>query len=314
MIKLGGLFLVVASFAGIVNTLECDQQKPKAHAEEQGKRATPAPTSTPVTKPGTVSGEIKELSAGSHCTVLESFVFVARDAQTYQALESLNISLPDLDADFFKSHAVIAAFLGQRRTGGFGVDITQDAAGVVQIVERTPRGMVTMVLTAPFKIVAVRVQPDVPITLSLAAASKERLRTYRLAGGDLSITGGFAGVHESAGLEGSLQVMRAGTLATFIFELKSTGKQQTQLRDVASGTVAAPGQVSLTYLDSHSLTAAIQSPFKATGQFTDDEKELSLNLETVSSPNVSDNFSARASLKAKAITPRPPNRALTSDQ
>jgi len=108
--------------------------------------------------------------------------------------------------------------------------------------------------------------------------------------------------------------MRESTLATFVFEFKSTGKRRTQLRDVASGAVTGLGQVSLAYLDAHALSGAVQSPFKATGQFTSDEQELSLNLETVPSPHISDNFSARASLRATAITPRPPSRAVTVDQ
>lgn len=313
--KLSGLFLMLVSFAGIVSLLKCDQPKPKPGAEEQTKRGTPAPTSTPGRKgdPGTMDGEIKQLAAGNHCTVFESFVFVARDLETYAALESLKITLPNQDADFFKSHAVIAAFLGQRRTGGFAVEITQDADGVVQVVEQTPKGMVTMALTTPFKIVAVPVKTDRAIALSLDATWKERWRTYRVTSGEITVTGGFAGVQERSGLEGTLQIMREKTLATLHFEVKSTGKRQAQLRDVSSGTVADPAQVSLSYLDSFALSGAIDSPFKVGGQFTNDEQELTLDLKTVSSPYVSDNFDARASLKATATTPRPPNRAITGD-
>lgn len=316
MMRLSGLFLMLVSFAGIVSLHKCDQQKPKVGTEAQTNHNTPAPTSTPGRKgdPGTMDSEIKQLAAGSHCTVFESFVFVARDSQTYAALASLNITLPTQDADFFKSHAVIFAFLGQRRTGGFGVEITQDADGVVQVVERKPNGMVTMVLTTPFKIVAVPVKTDGPIALSLDATWKERLRTYRVTSGELTITGGFAGIHQRSGLEGTLQIMRESTLATFIFAVKSTGKRQAELRDVASGTVAGPARVSLSYLDSYALSGAIQSPFKVSGQFTEDEKELTLNLETVESPNVSDNFSASGSLKAIATTPRPANRAVTGNE
>jgi hypothetical protein len=316
MMKFSCLFLMLISFAGVVNMPECDRQKSKAPAQEQGKRATPAPTTTPgeKEKTGTMDGEIKELAAGSHCPVFESFVFVARDVHTYQALRILNISLPDQDADFFNSHAVIAAFLGQRRTGGFGVNISQATDGVVQVAERIPKGMVTMVLTTPFKIVAVPVKSDAPIALSLDATWKSRWRNYRLTNGELTITGGFGGVHESSALEGTLQIMRERTLATFTFQLRSTGKRKAQMLDVASGTVTESGQVSLAYLESQALSGAIQSPFKATGQFNSDEQELTLSLETVPSPHISDNFSGGASLRAIAITPRPTNRAITGEQ
>ena len=183
----------------------------------------------------------------------------------------------------------------------------------LQVVERVPKGMVTMVLTTPFKIVAVPVETGAPLALSLDATWKESWRTYRLASGELTVSGGFAGIHETSGLSGILQIMREGTMATLMFELKSSGKRQTQLHDVASGVVVESGQVSLTYLDSHALSGAIQSPFKANGQFINDEQELSLNLETVPSPKISDNFNARVSLRATAITPRPPKRAITGD-
>jgi hypothetical protein len=317
MMKVSGLFLILASFAGILNIPECGCQKLAAHAEEQGKRAKPAPTSVPGTqeKSGTMNSEIKELAVGGHCTVFESFVFVARDAQTYQALKTLNINLPDHDAEFFNSHAVIAAFLGQRRTGGFAVEITQGADGVVQVAERVPKGMVTMALTTPFKIVTVPVTADRPIALSLDATWKERWRTYRVTSGELIITGGFAGAHEVLGLEGSLLIMRERTLITLTFDLKSRGKRQTrELRDAASGTVTESGRLSLAYLDSHSLSGAIQSPFRVQGQFANDEQDLRLDLATADAPRISDNFTAQGSLQALAIAPRPPNRAITGNE
>jgi hypothetical protein len=315
MMKFSGLFLILISFTGLVHLRECNHPKP-ARGAEQDKLDTPAPTAVPgeKEKPGTMDGEIKELAAGNHCSVFESFVFVARDAHTYQALKTLNITLPDQDANFFSSHAVIAAFLGQRRTGGFGVNISPGADGMVQVAERVPKGMVTMVLTTPFKIVAVPIKEDGPITLSLDESWKNRWRSYRLTNGELTITGGFAGVQENSALEGTLQIMRERTLATFTFQLKSTGKRKTELRDSTSGIVTESDQVSLTYLESRALSGAIQSPFKAAGQFTNDEQELALSLETVPSPQISDNFAGHASLRAIAITPRPPNRAITGDQ
>jgi hypothetical protein len=98
MMRLSGIFLMLVSFSSLVNMIECDGKNPKA-GTEQGKRA--APTATPLAKerPEAMNGEVKELAAGSNCTVFESFVFVARDPQTYQELESLNITLPDQGAE-----------------------------------------------------------------------------------------------------------------------------------------------------------------------------------------------------------------------
>jgi hypothetical protein len=317
MMKLSGVCLMLISIAGIVSIPNCDQQKLKTPSGQQGNSAKPVPATTPPgkEKPAPMDGDITELAAGSHCTVFESFVLVARDQETYSALRemNLNIKLPDENDDFFKSHAVIAAFLGQRSTGGFGVDVSRSADESIKIVELNPKGrMVIQVLTTPFKIVSVPVSADASISLSLDENWKDRLRTYRVTGGELTVSGGFAGIHESSSLAGTLQVMRIGAWATVIFELTSTSKGQArQLRDVASGSVTEAGGLSLARLDSHTLSGAIQSPFKATGQFTTDETQLSLNLETVAAGGISDNFNARASLKATAITPRPPNRAIT---
>jgi len=312
MIKTSGLLMMLLSFA-VVSAVECNRQQPKTANQQQSNRTEPGSLSNQGAKekPVTMDGEVKQLAAGAHCTVFESFVFVARDEQTYQALNGLQLKLPAQSADFFQSHAVIAAFLGQRRTGGFSIEIWPDAAGQIHIGERVPKGMVTMALTAPFKIVAIPVQAGAPLTLALDETWKERLRSYRVANGQLTVTGGFAGINQSSSLTGTIQIMHEQSLATCFFELKSNGKKQTELRDVASGSVSEAKQLTLTNFDSRALTGAIQSPFKATGQFANDNQELSLNLETVPSPHISDNFSATGSLTATAITPRPKNRAVT---
>jgi hypothetical protein len=311
MKKLNLLFLMIIALAG--NLPDCAQQKSKG---TQGS-ASPAPATTPrdKDKPVVMENEVRQIAAGSHCTVFESLVLVVRDASTYAALKELNLNLPEQSADFFASHAVIAAFLGQRRTGGFSVAISSGTSGEVQIKEVIPKGMVTMALTTPFKIVSVPVATDTPLSLELDQTWRDRLRAYRIANGELTITGGFAGIHETVKLAGGIQVMRYERWATLIFDLKSEGKRSPrQMRDVASGAVQETGQLALAYLTSAALTGAVRSPFRVTGGFTGDEQDLSLKLVTASSAQVSDNFDASGSLTATAIGPRPPNRAVTGKQ
>lgn len=314
MIRLSALLLILVSATGLLNLPNSNRPGLKAPVVGQGPRTPPAAIAPneQTQKSSAVDSEIKELAAGNHCLVMEAFVFVARDLPTYQALMSLDINLPNKDAEFFNSQLVIAAFLGQRRTGGFTVELTQSADGNVRVAERAPREMATSSLTSPFKIVALPVKTDGPLSLTLDQTWKERLRTYRLVGGELTITGGFAGIQQTATLSGSIQVMRQRRLATLLFDLKSTGKRSAQVSDVASGTVTNSGLLSFSYLDSAKLTGAIQSPFKATGQFINDERELSLNLETVPSPHISDNFTAAGSLRAIATTSKPANRAIAA--
>lgn len=295
--------------------LSCERDGRKPNSREQDTNAS-APLRTPGNEGATVpsNSEIKELAAGNRSSIFESFVLVGRDVQTYAALRALHSGLPEQSTDFFKSSAVIAVFLGQRRTSGYGVEITRESDGQVRIVEHVPSKdtIVKMVLSAPFKIVATPVETDHPVKLSLDTTWKNRLRPYRVTSGELSITGGFAGVNEKLRLEGSLSIMRADTLATIVFELQSAGgKQPRQLRDTASGLVDASGRVKLSRVDASALTGAIQSPFRVTGQFTENEQNLDLGFETIAAPNISDNFSATASLKALATAPQPANQAIT---
>ena len=310
------LFLVLLSLGSSVNVPGRGQQRRNVAAQEQSSKTAPAPRRAKG-NPVVTNNEGKELAAGNHSSVLESFVLIARDAETYALLLALNNSLPVQSADFFKSHAVIAAFLGQRRTSGFSLDIKRDQDGSLRIREHAPAkgAMVKMVLSTPFKVVAIAVETDQPIMLALDETWQNRLRPYRLTSGELTINGGFAGVRERLRLEGTVGVMRAGALATFWFDLQSAGgAQKRHLRDVASGNVGTSGEVRLNRLEAFALTGAIQSPFHATGRFTHEEQYLALNLETTRARHVADNFTAKAAFKALATTPPAAKQAITGDE
>ncbi len=249
----------------------------------------------------------KELAAGAYGPLRQPFVLVARDAATYAALRTLVKDLPDESADFFKTHAVVAAFLGERRSGGYTVEITQTARGRLSIAEHAPPkdAIVTMALTAPFRVAALPVEPDDALDLTLAAAWQKNLRPYRLTEGELTVSGGFAGINDTTRLEGSLRVMRADALVTFLFDVRSTGgRRNGRLFDAATGRVE-DGHVTLPRLDSFAISGAIESPIRAEGEFTNGEHELTLSLETVPAPHVADNFAARGHLSAAATAQAP---------
>ncbi|MGH9880198.1 MAG: protease complex subunit PrcB family protein [Pyrinomonadaceae bacterium] len=309
MKKLSGLLLFCVFLGSSVNSLGCNLQGGKQNSRLKDSKATPPAPSPGLEDRSVITiGEIKELAAGNHSTIFESFVLIARDPKTYAALRAASNTLPEQSADFFESHVVVAAFLGQRSTGGFRVEITSGADGSLRIVEHTPPkdAMVTMALTAPFRIVAIPVKTDQAIVLSLDETWKNRLSSYRVTSGQLSITGGFAGVNQRLQLDGVIGVMRASELATFVFELQSKGGKETRhLIDTASCIVEKSGRVSLPRLSSFALTGAVQSPFRATGEFSDNERALRLSLQTVGSPNISDNFGATAELMAVATGSQP---------
>jgi hypothetical protein len=251
--------------------------------------------------------DIRQIVESQRSTIAESFIIVARDVETYALLQQQVGNLPEQSAEFFGSQAVVAVFLGQRPTSGFAIDITAEPDGHIRVRERRPppNAMVKMVLTAPLKVVAIPVSSNEGLSFSLDETWKDKLRDYRLTTGEVTVTGGFAGTIKKLTLQGTIKVMQAGSWATFIFDLESSsGKTIRTLLDIASGKVDSSGNVVLKRVDSFALTGAIQSPFRAAGEFTNNEHDLNLHLETIGAPQISDNFTAQGSLTATAAVLR----------
>lgn len=262
------------------------------------------------------NSELTELATGNYGQMRESFVLVARDAATYAALRKMIANLPDQSAEFLRTHAVVAAFLGQRRTGGYSVEIKQTARGRLSINERAPAkdAMTTQAFTAPFRVVALPIEPDDALDLTLAPTWQQRQRPYRITDGAINIIGGFAGIREGAQLAGTLRIMRAGDLATFTFDVQSTGGHRPRhMADTATATVDAAGNITFTRFDAFALSGATESPFRATGQFTNKETNLTLEFQTIPAPHVADNFGATGQLSAVATAPAPTNKAFTDE-
>jgi hypothetical protein len=265
-----------------------------------------------------VSGEIKELAAGGHSSVRESFVVVARDAQTYAALRQLHDKLPEHGADFFKSNAVVAAFLGQRSSGGYRVEITRGGAagsGLLRVSEKPPAkdAFTTMALTSAFQIISVPVNEESPLALELDTTWQEAARPYKVGAGEFTRVGGFAGRRERSTLAGDIRVMRHAQLATVFFALQGTGGEgRYALQDVATGTVTPEGTLMLMRLDPGSFVPPPRHPLRARGQFSDNEGQLSLTLEVMEA-KVNDGFGGQGKLEAKATAPPPKKRAVDGD-
>src|SRR5437764_175538 len=74
--------------------------------------------------------ELKIIAEGSQSSITKSFIAVIRDAETYEALRRAAGNLPDTNVDF-DSHILIAAFLGERNTGGYSVEMAIEVPGTV---------------------------------------------------------------------------------------------------------------------------------------------------------------------------------------
>ena len=247
--------------------------------------------------------EIRQLAASERSSIAESFIIVARDVETYALLRQEVGTLPEQSAEFFGSQAVVAVFLGQRPTGGFGIEIIGAPDGSIRITERRPpkNAMVKMVLTAPSKVVAIPSGPNESLSFSLDETWKNKFRTYRLTSGEITISGGIQGITQKLRIQGTIEVVQAGSWATFVFDIQgSTDKTSRSLLDTASGRIDSSGKITLRHLDSFGLTGAIQSPFRATGGFTNHDQDLNIHLETIGASQISDNFTAQGSLTATA--------------
>lgn len=291
------------------------EQSAQNKRQTKNRNATPAPTPTPAER-GNVKGEMKILSQGGQSRVYESFVAVARDAQTYAELRRLDERLPELSADSFNHAAVVAAFLGERRTGGFGIEITRAPDGDVRIKESSPgEGMMTIqVLTTPYTIVSVPIENEQRLKLELDQTWKSSMRPYRITGGEFTMSGGFAGRSENFKLEGSFNLMRQGNLATILFNVKSAGGTKAhELKETMTGIIRGNGEVSFARLNAGSLVEPPANLLAAKGQFTNNEGDLSLTLESLPS-NINDGFQGKGRLTATATGPPPPKRATNAQE
>src|SRR2546425_5278524 len=66
--------------------------------------------------------DLKVVAEGFHSSIETPFIAVIRDEATLSELAKRDRTLPKLDADF-KTNILIAAFLGERNTGGYSVDV-----------------------------------------------------------------------------------------------------------------------------------------------------------------------------------------------
>lgn len=253
-----------------------------------------------------MNAELKVLAEGAHSPIADALIVVARDAKTYQALRSLIGALPEMKEEDFASQAVVAAFLGQRMTGGYRVRI-EARGSTLKISEEAPPpdAMVTQVLTTPFKVVALRLERNDALTIEADPAWQQQMRLYRLESGELTVSGGLAGRSEKHQLTGDLRIMRHENFATIFFDVRSD--QGRMLKSAASGLVSNGEKIEIGYLSSGSLVPPPCSGLRAVGNFADREASLQLDF-TPTFCDASDAFSGRGTIRATALGPAPPKR------
>jgi len=271
-----------------------------------GKSSAPSPVTSPVAQEdkNQVAGvNMKTLVVGAYGEIEQPFVAVVRDAETYAALRELVGALPEMNESDFSKHVVVAAFLGTRSTGGYGVNITREGGSALSVSETTPPkgAMTSQALTAPFKVVSIPVNDEESPALQLGEAWHSVSRLYRVKEGSFTSSGGITGRGEQFKLEGDLRVARLGKLMTIAFELKGAGGNRPRdLSATATGLAKDDGGFSIARLAAGTLVAPPNGGLQATGQLTENGERLSLKFTPLPS-RASDSFSGTGTLEAFAV-------------
>ena len=244
-------------------------------------------------------GELKVLAEGFQSAIKNPFVALVRDADTYAVLRKLDGNLPGLDDEFFKTKVVVAAFLGERNTGGYTIEISRDGAGI-RVMEKKPGKdmMVTQMITSPFKIVAIEGMSNQPGWLTLDDAWQSRMSPFHVTSARFTMSGGIAGTREEFSLGGTIGVLRAGNLATLQFRLiaPATTKRRA-LIEHATGVVGSDNKIKVGRMSADSFIDPPNTGLQADGIFSDRDKRLSLNL--LSRPSmIADGYSGQGSIEA----------------
>ena len=246
------------------------------------------------------SGDLKVIAQGFHSSITDPFVAVIRDEATYAELKKLDANLPKLSLDL-KTNVLIAAFLGERNTGGYSVEIIRAANGEIQVNEKAPAKdmMVPQVLTAPFKIVSVPVEGTTPVRISAGDAFRQTAQLYRIDKGSFTISGGIAGRSETYSLAGKIQITRLGDLVSVGFAVVSTGtSRERSLRDVATG-VMKDKSFAILRMSRGSLVDPPTGDLRVNGRFLE-TNGVTMDLDT-GGAIVPDGFSGKGTIEALMV-------------
>ena len=304
--KLQLLFvLVLALFSGIAWQKNCGSPK-NENAAELNKNMN-------VNKgipDGTVSDEIdstpnvelKIISEGSFGKIEEPFIFVARTAENYKVLQNMLENMPAADTIDFKNSAVIAAFAGEKNTGGYSVEINgADGKFSIKVNSPPPDAIVTEALTMPYKVVIAPINKEEKnIALSLSDNWTKNAEKFKVIGGEIEFSGGFAGKQEKFKPEGSIAIYKSGEFVTLFFNLQGkTASKNYQTKDFASGTISS-GNINLPNLEAANLIERPHPPFAVGGTISGGKTSLELKKSDADF-NVSDGFQGSGKIEAEKI-------------
>ncbi len=258
----------------------------------------PAPTPAPIEMPG--SSDFKILLEGAYSKVETPFVFVARDAETYALIRGMvNEGLPASSTVDFSRAAVVAAFAGEKNTGGWSVAVRQSANKTIVDIRAPGKGaMVTQVITTPFQVAVVPLAADVALDLEMPAAWTDKWKMYRVSKGDFEYSGGIRGITKKFKAQGTIGVLSYKDYITYNFNLESKGSSKAlKLSETVSGIINA-GNVEIARLDAGTFAEIPRSALKVSGTIIPASDKLLLVFEPLPA-TIADGFSVTGKLEAE---------------
>jgi hypothetical protein len=253
-------------------------------------------------QPNSPLPEMKTLAAGANCGVDKPFFAVARDADTYRQLLALGLKLPAREAGYFERHAIIAAFLGERPTGGYSVSVIR-RKNRFALRERKPgRGSVTtQAITTPFQIVEIALPREAALDVDFGLAWQPAMRVYHVTTGEFTASGGFAGTVAEFGVKGRVRTVAYGALRTFVFDLQSAGgKEKLQLNNAATGILTQGDEFNLPYLHANTFVNSPGNLLSAAAKFDLSGRKLEIAFKPLPN-NIDDGYEGKGRLTAVSI-------------
>jgi len=228
-------------------------------------------------------------------------VAVIRDDATYAKLRNMEPKLPKVEADFFRLNIVVAAFLGTRNTGGYGVEISRGEKGKILVAEKAPAkgAMTTQVITSPFKLVSFSPEGSTAVELSVGEIFQQRAQLYRITSGTFRSGGGLTNRSDSYQLNGKLLLTRLGDLVTIGFALVGDGaERERSLRGSATGVIKN-GLITIERLSHGSLIDPPAGELQVSGKFIEKNK---LALQLISQQiYVPESYNGGGSIEAELV-------------
>lgn len=236
------------------------------------------------------------ISEGSQSKVVKPFIFVARDAENYSLLKNMVGDLPPVQTIDFKNYAVVAAFAGEKNTGGYTVNFKPTRKGIFISLRSPSKGdFVTQMLTQPYKVALISAEEERPVQFDFSADWKKYARNYGVVDSRFGYSGGIVGIKKNFNAAGTVSVWTYGNYTTVYFNLRGTRRNSAlRLEDFASGNLIG-NKISLSKLDAGSFVQTPRPPFEVSG--TLNERRLSLKFNSLETRYL-DGFTGEGNLRA----------------